>query len=83
MKDIEKEILSPSSAEWKAVVEAVKEKYAGTDKGKFLQMKYEQRMNMVHICMELYISQSSFYAWRQEIINEVEKRAAYEHLIEL
>lgn len=83
MKNIEKEIISPSSPEWKTVIEAVKDKYQGTDKGRFIQMKYEQRMNMVHICMELFISQSSFYSWRQEIIHEVEKRAAYAHLIEM
>lgn len=83
MKNIEKEIINPSSPEWKAVVEAVKEKYKGTDKGRYIQMKYEQRINMVLICMDLYISQSTFYTWRQEIIHEVEKRAAYEHLIKL
>ncbi len=82
MRDIEKEIISPSSTEWKEIVEAVKEKYKDTSKGRFIQMKYEQRMNMIPICMELYISQSTFYTWRNEIINEIEKRAAYEQLIE-
>lgn len=67
--------------EWKPVIDAIHEKYEGTDKGKFITLKYKRNKAVVPICMELYISQRTYYAWRDEIINEVLMQAAYKQLI--
>lgn len=67
--------------EWKPVIDAVLEKYEGTDKGKFITLRYKRNKGVVPICMELYISQRTHFAWRDEIINEVILQAAYRQLI--
>ena len=67
--------------EWKPVIDAIREKYEGTDKGKFITLKYVKREAVVPTCMELYISQRTYYAWKDEIINEVLMQAAYKRLI--
>ena len=67
--------------EWKPVIDAVLEKYEGTDKGKFITLRYKQKRGEVPTCMALYISQRTYYAWRDEIIHEVLIQAAYRQLI--
>lgn len=82
-KDLaEKKLYSKNPGpEWKPVITAVLEKYEGTDKGRFITLKYKERKEVVPICMALYISHRTYYAWRDEIINEVIMQAAYRQLI--
>lgn len=67
--------------EWKPVIDAVLKKYEGTDKEKFITLRYKKGKGEVPTCMALYISQRTYYAWRDEIINEVLIQAAYRQLI--
>lgn len=69
------------SPEWKEVIDTVKEKHKGTDKGKFIELRYEKGKEPIPVCMELYVSRSTLYSWREEIINEIILQAAYKQLL--
>jgi hypothetical protein len=53
---------------WIKVVEQVKGKYKDTDKTKFTELKYGKGLSEKEVCEQLFISRTTFYAWRKEIV---------------
>ena len=66
---------------WKECIDEALKKYEGTDKGKLFKLHFLEGKEIIPICMELYISQRTFFSWRDEIINAVVIHAAYNKLI--
>lgn len=79
-KYIEKMITS-NDPEWKEVKKAVKAKFKGTEKAKLITLRYEKDMDVIPICRKLHISQTTFYTWREEILNYAMLQAAHKQLI--
>lgn len=53
---------------WIKTVEQVRKKYQGTDKAKFIELKYGKGLSEKEVCKRLFISRTTFYAWRKEIV---------------
>jgi hypothetical protein len=53
---------------WIKTVEQVRKKYQGTDKAKFIELKYGKGLSEKEVCERLFISRTTFYAWRKEIV---------------
>lgn len=67
--------------EWKGTIDRALEKYKGTEKETFFKLYFIDHKEIIPICMDLYISQRTFFSWRDEIINAVMIQAAYDKLI--
>ena len=67
--------------EWKNTIDTALEKYEGTEKETFFKLYFIDHREIIPICMDLYISQRTFFSWRDEIINAVMIQAAYDKLI--
>lgn len=80
-KYIEKMITS-NNPKWKEVKRSVKKKYKGTEKEKLIILRYEKNMDVIPICRKLHISQTTYYTWREEILNYAMLQAAHKQLIE-
>ena len=68
--------------EWKTCTEKALKKFEGTEKGKLYKLHFEQHKAISPVCMELYISQRTFYSWRDEILDAVINQAMYDRLLE-
>jgi RinA family phage transcriptional activator len=53
---------------WIKVIEKVRGKFAGTDKGKLLEMQYFEELGPEHIQSKLYIERRTYYMWRNDIV---------------
>ena len=53
---------------WIKAVEQARGKYQGTDKAKFIKLKYDKGLSEKEVCKQLFISRTTFYAWRKEIV---------------
>lgn len=53
---------------WMKVVEQVRKKYQGTDKAKFIKLKYRKGLSEKEVCKQLFISRTTFFTWRKEIV---------------
>jgi len=53
---------------WIKVIEKVREKFAGTDKGKLLEMQYFEELGPEHIQSKLHIERRTYYMWRNDIV---------------
>ena len=53
---------------WIKTVEQVRKKYQGTDKAKFIEAKYGKGLSEREVCKQLFISRTTFYVWRKEIV---------------
>jgi len=67
--------------DWKESVNVALQKFEGTEKEELFKLHFVEHKAMIPICMELYISQRTFFSWRDEIINAVLVQAAYDKLI--
>lgn len=68
--------------EWKKAADKGLEKFKGTEKEKLYKLHFEQHKAIIPVCMELYISQRTFYSWRDEILDAVINQAMYDRLLE-
>ncbi len=66
---------------WIRVIEQTMYKYAGTEKGRLMQLKYERELSEREICSELHIERATYYNWRQDIVMYAALVAAQEGLI--
>lgn len=66
---------------WKKCIDEAITEFEGTEKMRLFELIINGRA-MVPICMELYISQRTYFSWRDDIINAVLLHAAYNKLIE-
>jgi hypothetical protein len=53
---------------WIKTVEQVRKKYQGTDKAKFIEAKYGKGLSEKEVCRRLFISRTTFFTWRKEIV---------------
>ena len=53
---------------WIKTVEQARGKYKDTDKAKFIELKYGKGLSEKEVCEQLFISRTTFYAWRKEIV---------------
>ena len=53
---------------WIKTVEQVRKKYQGTDKAMFLELKYGKGLSEKEACRRLFISRTTFFTWRKEIV---------------
>lgn len=77
-------MLTSREAAWVEIREAVKIKYKGTDKEKYvdlIELRYEKKMDVIPTCRKIHISYTTYYAWREEILSAVAIHAAYKQLI--
>jgi predicted phage-related endonuclease len=66
---------------WSSIVEGIFQKYEGTEMGKLLQFKYMQRMPEQTIFELLNVEKTTYYVWRNRLVNEMTLQAAYLRLI--
>jgi hypothetical protein len=53
---------------WIKAVEQARGKYQGTDKAKFIELKYGKGLSEKEVCEQLFISRTTFFTWRKEIV---------------
>lgn len=53
---------------WIKVIESVKNKFEGTEKGKLLEMKYFKNLKASYIQESLYIERRTYFMWRNDIV---------------
>lgn len=66
---------------WINVVKDVLRKYELTLYADFISMVFFERLNQIKVCDLLYISRSTFFNWKEEIINYTAMLAFKENLI--
>lgn len=66
---------------WIGVVKAVLRKYELTLYADFISMVFFKRLSQIRVCDLLYISRSTFFNWKEEIINYTAMLAFKENLI--
>lgn len=66
---------------WARIIDFIKNKYAGTQFGELIRLKYEMKQKEDTIKYLLHIEATTYYAWINKIINEITLMAAYERLI--
>lgn len=66
---------------WAKIIEFIKNKYADTQYGDLIRLKYELKQKEETIKCTLHIEATTYYAWINKIINEITLMAAYERLI--
>lgn len=74
---------SPNKEEqaWSSIIESVYARYEQSELGKLLSMKYDQKIPEQQIFEKLHIEKTTFYVWRNRLINEITLQAAYMQLI--
>ncbi len=74
---------SPNKEEqaWSTIIETVYSRYEQSEMGKLLSMKYDQKIPEQQIFEKLHIEKTTFYVWRNRLINEITLQAAYMQLI--
>lgn len=61
---------------WIQVIDAAKEKFKGTGKGRLLEMRYFEELAPDYICQKLFIERRTFYHWRDDIVVYIASLAA-------
>jgi predicted phage-related endonuclease len=76
-----KESKESDDQKWSTIIEGIFKKYEGTEIGKLMQLKYVQRLPEQRIFDLLNVEKTTYYAWRNRLVNEITLQAAYQHLI--
>lgn len=66
---------------WSTIIEGIFKKYEGTEVGKLMQLKYVQKLPEQRIFEMLNVEKTTYYAWRNRLVNEITLQAAYQRLI--
>ena len=66
---------------WSVIIEGIFKKYEGTEMGNLLFMKYDQKLTEQTIFEKLNMEKTTYYVWRNRLINEITLQAAYLRLI--
>ena len=73
--------MDPVEQQWSAIVEKTFTKYEGTEMGKLIHLKYEMRLPEQQIFERLNVEKTTYYVWRNRLVNEITLQAAYQRLI--
>jgi len=71
----------PKDKKWAEIALDIRNKYAGTEYGELIRLKYDLKQTEQVIIERLNIERTTYYAWLNKIINEITLKAAYERLI--
>jgi len=71
----------PIEQQWSAIVEKTFAKYEGSEMGKLLNLKYEMKLPEQQIFEKLNVEKTTYYVWRNRLVNEITLQAAYQRLI--
>ncbi|MHC1734061.1 MAG: DUF1492 domain-containing protein [Erysipelotrichaceae bacterium] len=71
----------PIEQQWSAIVEKIFAKYEGTEMGKLIHLKYELKLPEQQIFEKLNVEKTTYYVWRNRLVNEITLQAAYQRLI--
>ena len=71
----------PIEQQWSSIVEKTFTKYEDTEMGKLLHLKYEMRLPEQEIFEKLNVEKTTYYVWRNRLVNEITLQAAYQRLI--
>lgn len=71
----------PVEQQWSAIVERTFAKYEGSEMGKLLHLKYEMKIPEQQIFEKLNVEKTTYYVWRNRLVNEITLQAAYQRLI--
>jgi len=71
----------PENQQWSSIVERIFEKYKGTEMGNLLHLKYEMKLPEQQIFEKLNVEKTTYYVWRNRLVNEMTLQAAYQRLI--
>ncbi len=63
------------------IIEGMFQKYEGTEIGKLMQLKYVQKLPEQNIFEMLNVEKTTYYVWRNRLVNEITLQAAYLRLI--
>lgn len=66
---------------WSTIIENVFKRYHDTEIGKLMTLKYELKVPEQKIFEQLHIEKTTYYVWRNRLINEITLQAAYMQLI--
>jgi hypothetical protein len=66
---------------WVKIISEIREKYEGTEYGRLIELKWDQKLSEEKIKMLMHIEKTTLYAWMNKIINEITLKAAYQRLI--
>jgi hypothetical protein len=66
---------------WSTIIEGIFKKYEGTEVGKLMQLKYVQKLPEQSIFEKLNVEKTTYYVWRNRLVNEITLQAAYLRLI--
>lgn len=66
---------------WSTIIEGMFKKYEGTEVGKLMQLKYVQKLPEQNIFEMLNVEKTTYYVWRNRLVNEITLQAAYLRLI--
>lgn len=66
---------------WSIIIEGIFKKYEGTEMGNLLNYKYDQKLSEQKIFELLNVEKTTYYVWRNRLINEITLQAAYLRLI--
>ena len=66
---------------WSNIIENVFKRYQDSEIGKLMVLKYELKVPEQQIFEQLHIEKTTFYVWRNRLINEITLQAAYMQLI--
>jgi uncharacterized protein (DUF1015 family) len=66
---------------WSTIIEGIFKKYEGTEMGKLLDLKYDKKVAEQTIFEMLNVEKTTYYVWRNRLINEITLQAAYLRLI--
>ena len=66
---------------WATIIEGIFKKYEGTEMGKLLDLKYDKKVAEQTIFEMLNVEKTTYYVWRNRLINEITLQAAYLRLI--
>ena len=71
----------PIEQQWSTIVEQMFAKYEGSEMGKLLHLKYEMMIPEQQIFEKLNVEKTTYYVWRNRLVNEITLQAAYQRLI--
>lgn len=68
---------------WVAVVDATRKKFAGTPYAEFMTMVYVERQPPLKVQAEMYIGESTYYTWKEHVLQYAAMKACERGLIEV
>jgi len=71
----------PNEQQWSTIIEKICTKYEGTEMGNLIHLKYEMRLPEQQIFERLNVEKTTYYVWRNRLVNEITIQAAYQRLI--